>query len=628
MKKYFSKRSAVALIAALLLSSCSPVLSEQRDSLPLTPAPVISVPRSAGSVSVEIPRPENTVDARLVSEPTEKRFVPPKDIAAGVRMDFDAVKMQDFIQVVTESLGMNYVVDPAVSGIVTVHTGQTLSGPQLFAAFREILQVHGLDIRHDGSIAVIYPVAGVKKRYDLGGLHVRLIAVQNAPTTTLVTELQQALSAVDPGHEAVQVISLDRLQSVMILARDASMTDTVSRWVRDLDTIPADARQNIYLYRVRCGLASELAKLINALLYSDVTASAASTWSTSSNYSSPAPPVASSPSEARADSISPAPVSSSFPPPVAAGRPNVPTIIPDDSGNVLLIRSTGGEHSRIVKVLEQLDIVPRQVLIDVLVAEVTLGDSLSFGVEWALKNGQVKIGGSKLNPTAVTSFAGVTASATGGFAFALLNAAADPVAVVNALASQTDVSLISSPQIFVQNNKTALVKVGDRVPIVTTQTERIGTDQPTTDKQVQYNDTGTILTVTPRIHHDGMVSLDVMQQVSNAVANKTSSISSPVIQTREIKTSLSIRDGQPVILGGLISRGKTSTGNKVPLLGDLPGVGQLFRHDGKETTRTELLVIITPHVVYADSLDQFQANYKPVSDDLRARLHTDFFAGR
>lgn len=620
-----SKRSAVALLTALLLSSCTPMVSGHRDSLPLTPAPAISTTRPAGSVSVEISQPETTTDVRFVSEPKEKRFSSPKNIAAGVRMDFDAVEMRDFIQVVTDSLGVNYVVDPAISGTVTVHTSQTLSGLQLFAAFREILQVHGLDIRHDGSISVIHPVSGIKKRYDLGGLHVRLIAVKNAPTSTLVTELQQALSAIDPGREAVQVISLDRLQSVMLLARDASMLDTVSSWIHDLDTIPADARQNIYLYRVRCGLASELSKLINALLYSDSSTNSISSWSTPNNPSPSASPVPPSPSEARADSISSAPVPSSYipPPPVTSGRPNTPTIIPDDSGNVLLIRSTGSEHSRIVKVLEQLDTVPRQVLIDVLVAEVTLGDSLSFGVEWAIKNGQIKIGGSKLNPSAVTSFSGVSASATGGFAFALLNAAADPIAVVNALASQTNVSLLSSPQIFVQNNKTALVKVGDRVPIVTTQTERIGTDQPTTDKTVTYNDTGTILTVTPRIHHDGMVSLDITQQVSNAIANKTSSISSPVIQTREIKTSLSIRDGQPVILGGLISRGKTNSGNKVPFLGDLPGVGQLFRYDSAETTRTELLIIITPHVVYADSLDQFQANYKPVADDLRKRLHSN-----
>jgi type II secretion system protein D len=618
-----TKRSAVALLIAVLLSSCAPIVQGHRDSLPLTPAPVVPASRPAGSVSVEIFQPETTADVRIVSEPREKKFLPPKEISSGVRMDFDAVEMRDFIQVVTESLGVNYVVDPAVTGTVTVHTSQTLSGPQLFAAFREILQVHGLDIRHDGSISVIHPVAGVKKRYDLGGVHVRMIAVQNAPTSTLVAELQQALSAIDPGREAVQVVSLDRLQSVMLLSRDASMVDTVSGWVRDLDTIPADARQNIYLYRVRCGLASELSRLINALLYS-ATVSDSMTWSSSNNPSPTVPPVPPSPAQARADSISPAPVMSSYTPPPAAtpGRPNTPTIIPDDSGNVLLIRSTGGEHSRIVKVLEQLDTVPRQVLIDVLVAEVTLGDSLSFGVEWALKSGAIKIGGSKLNPTATTSFTGVSASATGGFAFALLNAAADPVAVVNALASQTDVSLISSPQIFVQNNKTALVKVGDRVPIVTTQTERLGTDQPTTDKTVTYNDTGTILIVTPRIHHDGMVSLDVTQQVSNAIANKTSSISSPVIQTREIKTSLSIRDGQPVILGGLISRGKTNTGNKVPFLGDLPGVGHLFRFDSEDTTRTELLVIITPHVVYADSLDQFQANYKPVSDELRTRLHT------
>ncbi len=612
IKNPLSKRSAVALITALLLSSCGPMLPVQRDSLPTSPTPALSVPSRDvdASVTVYAPNGDTATNSRSMGEPKEKPYAPPAAIAAGVRMDFNGVDVQEFVQVISDSLGLNYVIDPSVSGKVTVHTGQTLSGPELFAAFREILQVQGLDIRHEGTLTVVYPVKGVRKRYDLGGLHVRLLSVSNAPVSTLVSELQQALAAVDPEREAVSVVPLDRLQSVMLLARDASMVETVSRWVRDLDTVPDDAQQNIYLYHVRSGLASNLAALVNSLLYANPAAGLPSSGTVPAFSTSPG-------IDPQAPSAMPAPT---MPTSSAPGR-ITPTIIPDDSGNVLLIRSNAGEHSRIVKVVEQLDVVPRQVLIDVLVAEVTLGDSLGFGVEWALRNNQIKIGNSKLNPTGVTSFAGVNPVAAGGFAFTVLNAAADPVAVLNALASQTDVSLISSPQIFVQNNREAMVNVGDRVPVVTSETERTGTDNPITDKTVQYYDTGTILKVTPRIHFDGVVSLEVSQQVSQAIANQTSAINSPVIQTREVKTSLSVRDGQPVMLGGLISRGHTSTGNKVPLLGDLPGIGWLFRYDGTENKRTELLVMITPHVVYADSLDAFTSNYKSAANNIQGRLH-------
>ena len=134
------------------------------------------------------------------------------------------------------------------------------------------------------------------------------------------------------------------------------------------------------------------------------------------------------------------------------------------------------------------------------------------------------------------------------------------------------------------------------------ETNQTAVATPTVDRQVQYFDTGTILKVTPRINYDGMVSLDVSQQVSQATQNQTSSINSPVISTRSIQTKLSIRDGQPVILGGLISRNVTRNENRVPFLADLPGLGQLFRYNGNDDKRTELLVMLTPHVVYANNV--------------------------
>lgn len=596
-----SARRALVFAVAMIGSACSPLSRPGTTGLSLAPHPAgqesqLTTPAPA-SITVDAAQDIHTIQT---IETPAKPFTPPASIAAGVKLDFDQVAITEFVQVIAESLGLNYVIDSSISGTVTVHTGQTLSGPQLYAAFQEILQVQGLDIRNEGTISVVYPVKGVKKRYDLEGLHVRLLSVANAPVSVLTSQIQQALTSIDSNHEAVTVVPLEQLQSIMLLASDSSIVDTVSRWVRDLDTIPAESRQGVYLYNVRCGLASELSKLVNSLLYSESQSSL---------------PV-SAPTTTKESTKSAA---------VPASQPltntTSPILIPDDTRNVLLIRANASEHSRTIRLLEQLDVVPRQVMIDVLVAEVTLGDSLDFGVEWALKNNTLNISGSSYKQTGIQAFSNVVPSVVnGGFAYTILNGVSDPVAVVNALASQTDVSLISSPQIFVENNKEAIVNVGDRVPVVTSETDRTGTDQPTTDRQVQYFDTGTILKVTPRIHFDGMVSLNVSQQVSQATANQTSSINSPVISTREIKTQLSVRDGQPIMLGGLISRGDTKTENRVPVLGNLPGIGWLFRYNGSQQKRTELLVMITPHVVYADGLDAYQATYRPTVKDLESRL--------
>ena len=365
--------------------------------------------------------------------------------------------------------------------------------------------------------------------------------------------------------------------------------------------------KGIYVYNVRCGLASNLSKLVETLLYKQ-----ASRDSSASSADSPSASGVSS-------SAHPAPVPTSTP----ADRSATPTLVADDTRNVVLLDSTPSEHARIVKVLEQLDVPPRQVLIDVLVAEVTLGHGLNFGVEWALKHGQIYVGQTPYAPVLATNFANLSAAATGGLTATLLSTSADPVAVLNALSSQTDVSLVSSPQIFVENNQQATVNVGDRVPVVVSETNQTAVATPTVDRQVQYFDTGTILKVTPRINYDGMVDLSVDQQVSQATQNQTSSINSPVISTRSIQTKLSIRDGQPVILGGLISRNVTRNENRVPFLADLPGLGQLFRYNANDEKRTELLVMLTPHVVYANNLEAFQAGYESTAHDLRSRLGHD-----
>jgi len=253
----------------------------------------------------------------------------------------------------------------------------------------------------------------------------------------------------------------------------------------------------------------------------------------------------------------------------------------------------------------------------VLVAEVTLNDSWEFGIEWALKNNQLKIDGTKYGQTFKTDFA---SSIKSGFSYSVFRSASDVVGLLNALAAETDVSLLSSPQILVLNNEQAFVNVGDQVPIVTSESVPLtSTDLRTST--VQYKDTGTILKVRPRINYDGVVILDIDQQVSAALENKLGGTNSPIISTRELKTKLAVKNGQSIMMGGLIKKGNTTTQNKIPLLGDIPLLGWAFKYEKQSNAKTELLVMITPYVIESDDvLEQYIKKFQEKMQGLRKGL--------
>jgi general secretion pathway protein D len=279
--------------------------------------------------------------------------------------------------------------------------------------------------------------------------------------------------------------------------------------------------------------------------------------------------------------------------------------------------------------MERLDNLPRQVLIEVMVVEVTLNDSWQFGIEWALKNNQLKVNDSQYNQLFATNFSGVGAPVIDkfvnpvGFSYSVFRGPGDFVALLNALADQTDTTLLSSPQILVLNNEEASVNVGDQVPILTSQSVPV-TANPTDLFQtstVQYKDTGTLLKVRPRINHDGLVILDIVQQVSSVKVNPFGGTESPVISTRELKTRLAVKNGQSIMMGGLINKDNSITQSKIPLLGDIPLLGWAFKYESHKNDRTELLVMITPYVIESDTvLDQYIKKFQEKMQGLRQEI--------
>jgi general secretion pathway protein D len=186
--------------------------------------------------------------------------------------------------------------------------------------------------------------------------------------------------------------------------------------------------------------------------------------------------------------------------------------------------------------------------------------------------------------------------------------------VLDALASVTNVEVISSPQLLVLNNQAAMLQVGDQVPIVAQQAvSTLATGAPLVNS-VQYQSTGVILRVTPRVNQGGMVMMDISQEVSDVASTTTSSIDSPTIKQRKIESTVAVRDNETVALGGLIMEGSTRGRSGIPVLQDIPVLGQLFSTTSKNAAKTELMVLITPHVI--DSMQKARA----ATEELQRKL--------
>lgn len=669
--------------------------------------------------------------------------------ADGILLNFDNADIYEFIQVISETLGINYIVDPKVKGTVNIHSAQKIGKDQLFGIFQKILHINGLDVRNEGDYYSIHPSKGgvpqqiygpgesgslkassrlvvqiipvahlasaeakklvepylsevgtiynlasqntlivndfegkvldivsVLSRLDispLAALKVRMIRVENAPLFTLRDELQEILTAlsVNPKeHEAVSIIALERVNSLLLISKSEQLLESTDRWIKELDVVPAEGRDPVYFYNVRNSVASELAALVNAFISGGEAAPAAgqmktgleretgtglskSTLSGGSGDTQAKSLTGPTSSGVKTDTgVDAAGKSDSFGKTTGAARTGAgkrsgknsaslqfggePSLLADDGRNIILIRAERPDYLRVLKMLERLDNLPRQVLIEVMVAEVTLNDSWEFGIEWALKNNKLSINGSQYTQyfstgagaAKVGDFPGTSAltridepiGKAYGFAYSIFNSSGDIVGLLNAIAAQTDVSLLSSPQILVLNNEEAFVNVGDQVPIKTSESVAQSTTDFTTST-IQYKDTGTLLKVRPRINYDGLIILDIDQQVSAATINPLGGSDSPIISTRQLKTKLAVKNGQSIMMGGLIKKGTTNEENKIPLLGDIPGLGWLFKYGKKSNAKTELLVMITPYVIESDDvLAQYIKKFQEKTQELRQGL--------
>ena len=274
------------------------------------------------------------------------------------------------------------------------------------------------------------------------------------------------------------------------------------------------------------------------------------------------------------------------------------SFVVNEARNMLLFKGSPSEWQRLLPLVRELDVAPDQVLVEVVVAEVTLADKFSFGIEWALN--EISAAGAK---GAVSNLFGDgnpgSGLDAGGLLWTSISGTGNTRIALNAFASSSQVNILQTPRILVRSGESATVNVGTEVPIVTRQSTGSDTVDGNSSilQEIQFRKTGVQLSVLPRVFSDGRIDLEIQQEVSQAQPNETSKIDSPMILTRSVDTRLSLQDGSSVLLGGLISTSQSKGDSRTPWLGDVPFLGRLFRVDNTSAERTELMVLVVPYRV-------------------------------
>jgi len=378
---------------------------------------------------------------------------------------------------------------------------------------------------------------------------------------------------------SVLILPVPSVNSVILFAGDEALLRHAVQWARELDRPnPAAGGKSMFYYPVRNTKATDIAKVLGTVNLA-------------------APPAAAPATATAAAGTNAAPAQPQQQQTVSAGR----ALIVDEPRNALIFQGDPAEWERLLPLIRQMDKEARQVMIEMTIAEVTLDDNEEFGVNWFAKNGFGRFNG-RLNFGTLPS----TNGGGPGLSY-LLDVAGESRALLKAFGEDSRVSILSTPRLMVKSGEEASIDVGTEVPTITArQTSPQQVDGNTGLLQsIQYRKTGIILSVKPTVYSDDRVDIELSQEVSEALPlGDDDTTGSPSIFNRSVKTSLSLRDGGSIVLGGLISNRQTSSDNGIPYIKDVPLLGNLFKSQSRKKNRTELVIMIVPYIIGSDQRAQ------------------------
>jgi|CXWL01.1.fsa_nt_gi general secretion pathway protein D len=399
----------------------------------------------------------------------------------------------------------------------------------------------------------------------------------DALTRVLATEGYRVSNPVEGRPGSINLLSVPNTNQMLVFANDAAVFDRALYWVSQLDRASAmGSGEGLFVYNARYASAEQLGQLVTQANGAD----------TNQTPAQNPPEVAVR--RINGERIGARPAQSTGAPTTAGG------ITIDPSGNRLLYRGTPSDFERLRILLEQIDVPPQQVLIELTVAEVTLTDETQFGFEWTLE----RLGNST-DFTATT--AGGTVRQPGGLGISATHVFSRGTveAAFNAFANNRNINILSTPRIVTRSGAPAEFVVGTDVPVITSQRASNSQSGGDTDvlQTVQYRQTGVILNVRPTVYGDGRIDIELYQEVSSEQPNDSADINSPLILNRSVTTQLSLQEGMTAVIGGLMQDNYTREQGGIPGLKDIPLIGAAFRNDSVSGDKTELVILVTPYII-------------------------------
>jgi general secretion pathway protein D len=527
------------------------------------------------------------------------------------RMDFVNAPLADVLRSIAAGIGLSVVItDVPTDKRASFSSAGAIGRDELIAVLESLLDGNGLVMIQRGTVVQIVPADKAPPPGEVGvgftlasppplGLISQLVPL----TAIRAEEAADALKRVATKEARIEVVP--RNNAVLIIDRGTNVAKYLELLKR-LDERPqGEAGLATYVVPLRFADADEMASSLGQLFGIAVNSNRMGSLSDRSLTSTLGQFRL---RETQAFQSRQVPVSQMYVPPQApqisrdttAGAAQAPgslvgrtTIVPSVPTNSLIIRTAPPNFPLLRETIEALDSRPAQVLLEVAVAEITLGRGEDFGVDWITKGGSTTAGFG--NPDVADS-----ANTLRDFVVKVVSLErVDVRAMLRMLASRSDVKVLSTPQVLAVNNREARILVGSKVPFIAS--TRLGNDVAI-DRTVQYQDVGTNLIIIPTINSEDYISVEVLQEVSTLTTQTIqAALNAPVISTREAATRAIIRNGQTVVIGGLIGNSTEVRDSGVPFLKDLPIIGFLFKRSSRNRSRTELAIFVTPYIVRTDA---------------------------
>ena len=535
--------------------------------------------------------------------------------------NFDDADVFSVIQTIFgDVLRVNYVVDAKVKGRVTFRSVAPVPKENVLPLMEVILRLNGIAVVEESGLFRIIPLADLAREPSpvgfgrdaqkvvlTGKALLQVVPISYMASSEVVKLITPFLST------SAIVVDVPKINQIIIVDTDAN----VKRILSLIDIFDSEQqrrkRPQVFVYNVQNGKAKEITALLQQIfLGARAPTTTPATVTTGGTPAPGGPPQ--QPLPATGPVYAPSPLAAGTPGSSVLIAPEITRIFSNDVTNAIMVLATPEDYQVIKETIEKIDIVPRQVIIEGLIAQVNLTDNLSLGVAWAIKTDIGSLGG--LLSQAGDSLSAVTdptkPSGT-GFTFIGSDSEGNVRALVTALTTQSRGKVLASPHILVSDNREARIQVGQSVPLVTAQT--YGTPGVAPQQVVEYKDIGIILKVKPQINEGGLVALELHQEVSTFTTQTLYVASTQIIINKtEATSNLVVRNGQTIVVGGLIREDTSKSLSGIPYLSKIPILGYLFGGRESDVTRTEIIMLLTPRVltnqkdakgVTADFVDKF-----------------------